>query len=169
VGASLLHDFVRGGVHLPREQRDRVGELSAKVPHTQRWYHTHSDANEFALRIGTGRGLGWERRSRGRFATPADFAFQDCSACRGLHARRASVGVVPRRLRGRNAIRCVGVVPRRLRGRNAIRFTLTVRDGGGGVKVTRAEMTFSANLVDPSLSESFTVSRDVLAQMPSQV
>jgi hypothetical protein len=37
------------------------------------------------------------------------------------------------------------------------------------VKVTRAEMTFSANLVDPSLSESFTVSRDVLAQMPSQV
>ena len=63
----------------------------------------------------------------------------------------------------------MGVVPRRLRGRNAIRFTLTVRDGGGGVKVTRAEMTFSANLVDPSLSESFTVSRDVLAQMPSQV
>jgi Zn-dependent oligopeptidase len=31
VGAALLHDFVRGGVHLPQEQRDRVEELAEKV------------------------------------------------------------------------------------------------------------------------------------------
>lgn len=31
VGAALLHDFVRGGVHLPQEQRGRVEELAEKV------------------------------------------------------------------------------------------------------------------------------------------
>ena len=35
-------------------------------------------------------------RSRGRFATPADSPHQDCSAYRGIHARRESLGFVHR-------------------------------------------------------------------------
>jgi hypothetical protein len=35
-------------------------------------------------------------RSRGRFATPADLPRQDCSAYRGLHVRRESLGCVAR-------------------------------------------------------------------------
>ena len=35
-------------------------------------------------------------RSRGRFATPADFPLQDCSHYRGLHVRRESLGFVHR-------------------------------------------------------------------------
>jgi hypothetical protein len=35
-------------------------------------------------------------RSRGRFATPADFPLHDCSPYRGLHVRREWVGVVHR-------------------------------------------------------------------------
>jgi hypothetical protein len=35
-------------------------------------------------------------RSRGRFATPADFPLHDCTPCRELHERRNSVYVVPR-------------------------------------------------------------------------
>jgi hypothetical protein len=34
--------------------------------------------------------------SRGRFATPADFALQDSSPYRGLHARRGSLGFAHR-------------------------------------------------------------------------
>jgi hypothetical protein len=36
------------------------------------------------------RDFGWENRSRGRFATPADFPLQDCSPY--SHVRRESVG-----------------------------------------------------------------------------
>jgi hypothetical protein len=35
-------------------------------------------------------------RSRGRFATPADFPLEDCSAYSHVHARRESLGFVPR-------------------------------------------------------------------------
>jgi hypothetical protein len=45
------------------------------------------------LRIVT---LGARDRSRGRFATPADFPLHDCSPYRGLHVRRTSLGFVPR-------------------------------------------------------------------------
>jgi hypothetical protein len=49
------------------------------------------------LRIGlVGFRMGYMYRSRGRFATPADSPHQDCSAYRGLHVRRESLGFVHR-------------------------------------------------------------------------
>jgi hypothetical protein len=41
-------------------------------------------------------GFGWERSSRGRFATPAGFPRRDCGPYRGQHVRRSRLGVVHR-------------------------------------------------------------------------
>jgi hypothetical protein len=38
-------------------------------------------------------------RSRGRFATPADFPRRDCSPCEGLHARRECLDLLSPRLK----------------------------------------------------------------------
>jgi hypothetical protein len=48
------------------------------------------------LRIETLGISGWEIAQRGRFATPTDFPLQDSSPYSHVHARRGSLGVVPR-------------------------------------------------------------------------
>jgi hypothetical protein len=55
-------------------------------------------------------------RSRGRYATPADFALHDCSPCRGLRVRRESLGFVHRS----RAIRCRAVPNQKLRFATAV-------------------------------------------------
>ena len=90
-----------GGVctvhHHAPVQQPQPKKMALRPQHAGKWDGAssrqllHSDS-KVANR--TERDFVGEMSSRGCFATPADFPLQDCSPCRGKHARRGSVGVV---------------------------------------------------------------------------